>query len=146
MWNAVVALSGELIHIVTGQPYKLPGKVRPTQDQRMYEMVKAEGVEAAIEWFEQNGKRAAWGGTLFTLAQRLIRDGRVDQGIRLMEFDAEMTPGKVWLLRKAAQACLDNGRPERAAAFVEKALKLRPDDEEFLAMKAEVEGALDGRM
>jgi hypothetical protein len=46
-------------------------------------------------------------------------------------------------LRKTAQACLDNGRPERAAVFVEKGLGLRPEDEAFLAMKAEVEAALD---
>ena len=52
VWNAVVRLSGELIHVVTGQPYRMPGKARITQDQRMYQMVKAEGVEAAIEWFK----------------------------------------------------------------------------------------------
>ncbi len=143
VWDAVVALSGELIHIVTGQPYKMPGKVRPTQDQRMYEMVKTEGVEAAIAWFEKNGKKAAWGGSLFTLAQRLIQEGHVDQGIRLMEFDVAMTPGKVWLLRKTARACLDNGRPERAAEFVDKGLGLRSEDEDFLVMKREIEEVLN---
>ena len=117
VWNAVVRLSGELIHVVTGQPYRMPGKARVTQDQRMYEMVKAEGVEAAIEWFKAKGKQAAWGGTHSALAEQLIKDGRVDDGLRLMEFDVEMTPGKVWLLRKTSQACLDNGRPEKALVF-----------------------------
>ena len=47
----------------TGQPYRMPGKARLTQDQRMYALVKAEGVEAAIAWFKSKGKPAAWGGT-----------------------------------------------------------------------------------
>ncbi len=65
VWDAVVALSTELIHVATGQPYRLPGKARVSQDQRLYQMVKSAGVEAAIEWFEAKGKPAAWGGSLF---------------------------------------------------------------------------------
>ena len=56
-----------------------------------------------------------------------------------MEFDVEMTPGKVWLLRKTSQACLDNGRPEKALSLAEKGLELRPDDEDFKNIKAEAE-------
>ena len=141
VWNAVVALSTELIHIVTGQPFRMPGKAQITQDQRMYEIVKTEGVEAAIEWFKAKGKKAPWGGSVSTLAKQLIKDGRVDDGLRLMEFDVEMTPGKVWLLRKTSQAFLDNGRPEKAFAYAKRGLELRPDDEDFKIIKAEAEQA-----
>ena len=77
------------------------------------------------------------------LANQLINEGRVDDGLRLMEFDVEATPGKVWLLRKTAQACLDNGRPEKALVFLKKGLALRPDDEKLKTIKAEVERALE---
>lgn len=137
VWSAVVNLSTELIHVVTGQPYRMPGKPRISQEQRMYEIIKTEGVEAAIDWFESNGKKAAWGGTHQVLAKQLIKDGRVDDGLRLMEFDVEATPGKFWLLRKISQACLDNGRPEKALIFLDRGLKIRPEDEEFIRMKAE---------
>ena len=103
----------------------------------MYEIIKAEGVEAAIEWFKTKGKKAAWGGTHQVLAKQLIEDGRVDDGLRLMESDVEATPGKFWLLRKISQACLDNGRPEKALIFLDKGLKIRPQDEEFIRLKAE---------
>ncbi len=142
VWGAVVKLSNELNHIVTGQPYRLPGKARLTQEQRMYEMVKAEGVEAALEWFKKKGKKSAWGGSNFVLAKQLIKDGRIEAGLRLMEFDIEMTPGKVWLLRKASQACLDNGRTEEALDYVNKGLELRPDDDDFKTMKTELEQTL----
>jgi CubicO group peptidase (beta-lactamase class C family) len=145
VWNAVVALSVELIHIATGQPYKMPGKAHVTQEQHMYEVVKAEGVEAAIEWFKAKAKRKAWGGTNMALADRLIKDGRVDDGLRFMELDMEISPGKVWLLRRTAQACLDNGRPERALPIVEMGLSLRPDDEDFKSMQAEAEQALESK-
>lgn len=145
VWNAVVRLSTELIHIVTNQPFRMPGKARPTQDQRMYQIVKSEGVDAAIDWFKTKGKKAAWGGSLSVLAKQLIEDGRVDDGLRLMEFDVEMTPGKVWLLRKTSQAFLDHGRPNKALSYAEKGLKLRPDDEDFISIKAEAEQTASGQ-
>ena len=142
VWNAVVNLSTELMHIVTEQHYRMPAKSRLTQEQRMYQLVKSEGVEAAIEWFKANGKKAAWGGSNFALATQLIKDGRIDDGIRLMEFDIESNSGKVWMLRKASEASeasLNNGRPQKALFFLQKALEQRPDDEEFKMMKVEVE-------
>lgn len=142
VWNAVVRLSAELTHVVTGQPYRIPSKARRSQDQRMYEMVKTEGVEAAIKWFKAKGKKAAWGGSNMALANQLIKDGRVDDGLRLMEFDIKTTPGKVWLLRKASQACLDNGRLQEAMSHLKKGLELKPGDERFKAMQVEVEKAL----
>ena len=141
VWNAVVRLSNELIHIVTDQPYRMPGKARPTQDQRLYQIVQAEGVDAAIEWFQKKGKKAAWGGSLFTLAKKLIEDGRVDDGLRLMEVDVEMTPGKVWLLRKTAQAFLDNGRPQKALTYAKQGLLLRPEDEGLNSIESEAANA-----
>lgn len=139
VWNAILRLSLELTHIVTEQPYRMPPKLRLTQEQRMYELVKSEGVEAAIQWFDKNGKKAAWGGSNYALAHQLIRDGLVDEGLRLMEYDIALTPGKVWMLRKAAQASLDNGRPNKSLIFLKKALELRPDDEQFETMKREAE-------
>lgn len=139
VWRSVVNLSAELINIVTGQPFRMPGKAPVTQELRMYELVQNQGVEVAIEWFKAKGRKAAWGGANQALANRLISDGRVDDGLRLMEFDVELTPGKTWLLRKTAQACLSNGRPEKALAFAKRGLKLRPDDERFAAIKTEAE-------
>lgn len=144
VWTAVTKLSVELIHVATGQPFRMPAKARLTQEQRMYEIVKSEGVDAAIEWFRAKGKKAGWGGSNSALATQLIKDGRVDDGLRLLEFDVETAPGKVWLLRKTAQACLDNGRPKKALIFVSMGLKLRPDDERFNTLKAEVEQEMKG--
>lgn len=139
VWTAVTKLSVDIIHVVTEQPFRMPAKARLTQEQRMYEIVKSEGVEAAIEWFKAKGKKAGWGGSNAALAAKLIKDGRVDDGLRLMEFDVESAPGKVWLLRKTAQTCLENGRPKKALVFVNMGLKLRPDDERFNMLRADVE-------
>lgn len=139
VWTAVTQLSVELIHVVTGQPYRMPPKARLTQEQRMYEIVKSDGVGAAIDWFKANGKKAGWGGSNSALAEQLIKDGRIDDGLRLMEFDVEATPGKVWLLRKTAKAYLENGRPKKALVLVDKGLDLRPGDERFIVIKGEVE-------
>ena len=143
VWRTVMNLSAELIHIVTGQPFRMPGKAPITQEQRMYAMIKSKGVEAAIEWFRSKGRKAAWGGANQTLAQQLIKDGRVDDGIRLLEFDIELSPGKVWLLRKTAKACLSNGRPDKALNLAQKGLELRPDDEEFKTIKEDAEQDLE---
>ena len=114
VWNAVVRLSVELIHVVTGQPYRMPGKARLTQEQRMYKIVLAEGVEAAIKWFSAKGKKAAWGGTNSALAKQLIKDGRVDDGLRLMEFDVEMTPEESMAAPKGVPS-LFRQRPSRTS-------------------------------
>jgi CubicO group peptidase (beta-lactamase class C family) len=143
VWNTVVELSTQLIHVVTGQPYKMPGKASLTQGQRMYQIVKSEGVEPAIDWFKAKGKKAGWGGANWDLANQLIKDGRADDGLRLMEFDVETSSGKVWLLRKTALAHLNNGRPKKALAFAEQGLKLRPDDERFRTIKADAEQDLN---
>ena len=141
VWNAVIQLSTELIHVVTDQPYKLPGKPRMTQDQRLYHMVKDAGVEAAIQWFEANGKKSAWGGTNMALAEQLLRDGRIDAGLRFMEFEVENSPGKVWLLKKVAQAFSSHGQFKKALALLDQGLSLKPDDESLQTMKAEVQSA-----
>ena len=143
VWNAVTRLSTELIHVVTGQPFRMPGNPRVTQDQRMYQIAQSEDVEAVIDWFQEKGKQAPWGGSFASLAERLIKDGRVDDGLRLMKFDVEQTPDKVWLIRNTAQACLDNARPAKALTYAEQGLKLRPDDERFQSIKIEAEHALD---
>lgn len=143
VWRSVMNLSAELIHIVTDQPYRLPPKPRVSQEQRLYTMVGDDGVEAAIEWFKAKGKKKAWGGSLTPVAEKLIEDGKVDEGIRLMEADVELAPGKFWLIRKAAETSLANGRPERALAMVAKGLELKPDEEKMLAMKEEAEKDLE---
>lgn len=139
VWNAVTSLSTELIHVVTGQPYRLPGKARISQDQRLYTMVREEGVDAAIAWFKEKGKKGAWGGTTMGLAEQLIKDGMVEEGLRFMELEVELTPGKVWVLRKAAQASFAHGRSGRALELVGKGLDLKPEDEKLKMLKSEVE-------
>lgn len=139
VWNAIQRLSTELVNVVTDQPYRMPGKRRLTQEQRMHEIVQTEGVEAAIDWFKTNGKKAGWGGPNMALATQLIKDGRIDDGLRLMEFDVQTAPGKAWLLRKTAQACLNHGRPNQALAFATRGLELKPSDEAFATIKADAE-------
>ena len=143
VWKSVVNLSTELIHIVTDQPFRMPGKARLSQDQLLYTMVKRDGLEASIEWFKAKGKKAAWGGTNMALAQQLIDDGRVDDGLRFMELEIELSPGKAWLLRKTAEACLSNGRPEKALTIAKRGLKLKPDDEKLQTLKSEAERDLE---
>lgn len=143
VWNSVVNLSKELIHVVTGQPFQLPAKPRLSQNQRMYQMIKQDGVEAAIAWFQDKGKKAAWGGTNMALAEQLIKDERIDDGLRMMEFEVELSPGKVWLLRKTAEAYLSNARPEKALALLEKGLGQKPEDEKLAAMLAEAKKAVE---
>lgn len=137
VWNAVVRLNTELIHIVTGQPFRMPGKARISQDQRIYRMIKASGVEAAVDWFKAKGRPAAWGGSFAKVSERLIQEGDIDDGLRLMESDVELTPSKVWLIRRTAQAHLDNGRPAKALKYARMGLEIRPDDERFKSIEAE---------
>ena len=139
VWNSVLRLSSELVHVVTNQPYRMPGKARMTQQQRMYQMVKNEGVESAIKWFESKGKPSGWGGANTTVAARLIQDGFIDDAIRLMEFDLKTTPGKVWLIRKTAQMCLNNGRPKKAILYADQGLEIKPEDESLKNIKTEAE-------
>ena len=139
VWNAVVNLSSELIHVVTGQPYRMPVKPRPTQDQRLYVMIQEEGIEAAVEWFKAKGKKAAWGGTTMALAEKLIGDGKVAEGIRFMELEVELAPGKVWLIRKTAEAYLANGFPEKALALAKQGLDQKPEDETLQTLRDEAE-------
>jgi CubicO group peptidase (beta-lactamase class C family) len=143
VWNTVMNLSAELIHVVTDQPFRMPGKARLTQDQRLYAMVKEQGVDTAIEWFKEKGRKAAWGGTTMALAQQLIKDGNVDEGIQFMELEIKLSPGKVWLLRKTAEACLGNGRPKKALEWAENGLALKPKDQKLLGLKSEAEQDLN---
>ena len=145
VWNAVVNLSTELIHVVTGQPYKLPGKARITQDQRMYSMVKTRASKRPSNGSKPRAKKPPGEAPTWLLAEQLIKDGRVDDGLRFMELEIELNPGKVWLLKKAAQAYLSNGYPDKTLAIVEKALKKKPDDDVLKVMKIEAEQDLAGR-
>ena len=109
----------------------------------MYEMARSKGAEAAIDWFRKSGRKAAWGGANVAVAEQLIRDGAVEDGLRLLEFDVEMTSGKAWLVRRTAEAFLNNGRPAEALKFVAKGLELKPNDERFLEIQAEAEQDLN---
>ena len=108
----------------------------------MYQMVQKNGIDETIAWFKEKGKKAAWGGTNLALAEKLIEDGLVEEGLKLMDLEIELSPGKVWMLRKAAQANLSNGRPERALALATSALESKPEDEKLSALKAEAEREL----
>ena len=142
VWQSVVNLSTELIHVTTGQPFKMPPKSPQSQEQRMLKLVETKGVDAAIEWFREKGKPRGWGGANQALAAHLFERGRIDDGLKLMEFDLEQDPTKVWLLRKTAQACVDHGRSKKALAFAQLGLELRPEDEVFQTIKNEAAKAL----
>ncbi|MEM7143504.1 MAG: serine hydrolase domain-containing protein [Verrucomicrobiota bacterium] len=142
VWNAVTNLSTELIHAVTGQPYRLPQKPRPSQEQRMYDMIRRDGIDAAIGWFKEKGRKAAWGGTTMGVADQLLEEGLVDEGIQLMEMEIELNPGKVWLYRKATEACLRHARAKNAKPLVTKALELKPEDEKLKSLMLDVERVL----
>lgn len=73
------------------------------------------------------------------LAQQLIKDGYVDEALQFMELEIELAPGKVWILRKTAEACLGNGRTEKALEWAEKGLALKPEDEKLIGLMAEAE-------
>ena len=139
VWNTVVNLSNQLTDAVVDQPFRMPSRPRPTQEQRMYQIVKEQGVEAAVEWFNENGKPARWGGSYQAVAKQLLKEQYVEEGLRLMTLDVEAAPSKVWLIRQAARASLENGRYEQAAKFIEMGQKIRPDDERFESMRREVE-------
>ena len=62
-----------------------------------------------------------------------------------MEFDVESTPSKTWLVRKTAQAHLNNGRPKQALRFADQGLKLKPDDESLKNIKFEAEKDLESQ-
>ena len=108
-------------------------------------IVTTDGVQSAIDWFKARGKKSAWGGSLLAPATQRIKERRFDDGLRLMEFDVELTPGKAWLLRKTSQAFLDHGRPEKALTYATTGLEIKPDDEDFKNIKEEAERAASAK-
>ena len=107
----------------------------------MYQMIKRDGIDKTIEWFREKGKKAKWGGTNMALAEKLIEDGRVEDGLRLIDLEIELSPEKVWLFRRAAEAYLANGYAKKALEVIEKGLELKPDGEKLLSLKWEAERA-----
>ncbi len=142
VWNSVVNLSNELIHVVTGQPYRMPRKPGISQDRRLYDLIGKEGIESAIAWFREKGKKAAWGGTNMALADKLLAEGKIEEGLRLMELEVELAPGKVWIVRKAAESHLSQGNLLRALELAENGLNLKPEDEKLLEIKRDAEEEL----
>ena len=139
VWNSIQRLSRELLHISVSQPYRLPPKPKLSQQQRMYEMIKKNGLEKAIHWFENNGREAAWGGTHQAVAKQLLKDGMVRQGLALMAYDVELSSDKVWLLRATAQCHLDYGEHEAALEYATQGLKQKPEDARLIKIKEEAE-------
>ncbi|MGB1926656.1 MAG: serine hydrolase, partial [Rubripirellula sp.] len=137
VWSAVSRLNAELINVITDQPYRMPGKARVTQDQRIYRLVKANGVKAAIDWFQEKGRPAAWGGAMAAVSKQLLEEGFTEEALALMEFDVESSPGKVWLLRKTAQAFLDAGQLDQAISYAKLGIEKKPDDEALQLIIAE---------
>ena len=139
VWSSIQRLSRELLHIATSQPYRLPPKPALSQDQRMYEIIKMDGLGKAIKWFEGNGREAAGGGTHQTVAKQLFKDGLIQQGLALMAYDVELTPDKVWLLRATARAHLDYGQHEAALQYAMQGLKQKSDDARLITIRNEAE-------
>ncbi|MDA8042998.1 MAG: tetratricopeptide repeat protein, partial [Pirellulales bacterium] len=132
----------EIIHVVTDQPYKIPQSPPRSQDQRLYQLVCSKGVDAAISWFEEKGKKNPWGGSFVNVADELSRSGKLEEAIGLFEFDILQTPNKVWLYRKLADTCIQAGQLEKAANIVDQALAIKPDDERLINLRNEVDASL----
>ncbi|MEM9280583.1 MAG: serine hydrolase [Verrucomicrobiota bacterium] len=143
VWNSVLGLGRELTHILTNQPYKMPPPPRLTQEQRLYRLLEREGIDATIEWFRDNGKKATWGGTTVSLADYLIEQGRSEEALQFLEMEMALTPGKVWLIRKAATVSLHAGDPQRAVELARKGLVLKPEDERLLELVMEAKNELE---
>lgn len=137
VWNSVTQLNNAIINVVTDQPYRQPAGESVTQDQRLYQLVRDKGADAAIEWFNRAGKKAAWGGSLMVVSNRLLEEGQTQAALTLIERDIEMSPRKTWLLRQAAQAFLDAGQAHRAFKYAEMGLSLKPEDERLRAILSE---------
>jgi len=134
VWNAVTRLGRELIHLVTDQPYRLPGAPPVSQELRIYQIVQEQDADAAIAWFKDNGKPSAWGGSTIAVSEKLLEEGKVEAGLQLMDFEVEQSPGKVWILRKATETFLRYGEPEKAMRVAQLALERKPEDERLLGL------------
>ncbi len=143
VWKTVTNLSTELIHIVTDQPYRLPGRPRITQDRRLYDLTLNSGHAAAIEWYKEKGKPAAWGGTTMKLADHLLQEGRLEAGLAFMRMEAEGERPRVWVLRRAAVAHLENGEVEIAMKLAKQGLQMKPGDERLLMIQKEAESQVE---
>lgn len=142
VWNSLQRLSRELINIATSQPYRLPPPAPIPQEKRMYDLIKNEGLAAAMRWYQANGKKAAWGGTHNAVAKQLLKEGLSAEGLALMESDLKETPTKVWLIRQTAKAHLENGQPKKALKYAEKGIEQKPDDPGLTEIKSEAERAV----
>jgi tetratricopeptide (TPR) repeat protein len=131
-------MNTEFIHVITEQPYTIPQAPPRSQDQRLHQLVCSKGVDAAISWFKEKGKKNPWGGSLTTVASELIRSGKYKEAIRLYEYDILQTPNKVWLYRQLAETYIQIEQFEKAADIVDQALKVRPDDERLIDLQNEI--------
>jgi len=137
VWTSLQRFSRELIHIASSQPYRLPPRPPIPQERRMYDLIKNEGIAAAMLWYQKNGKQAAWGGTHNSVAKQLLKDGMTSEGLALMEIDLKETPDKVWLIRTTAQTYLDNGQPEKALHCALSGIEKKPDDPRLQTIRDE---------
>ena len=95
-----------------------------------------------MKWYRANGKKAAWGGTHHAVANQLLQEGFSTEGLALMEIDLKETPTKIWLLRKTAQAFLENGNAKKALEFASKGIEQKPEDPGLLEIQSEAEREL----
>lgn len=58
VWNSILGLGRELTHILTEQPFRMPPPPRLSQEQRLFRLLEEEGIETAIDWFLEKGKKA----------------------------------------------------------------------------------------
>ncbi len=138
VWLTLNRMNTEFIHVITEQPYTIPQAPPRSQDQRLHQLVCSKGVDAAISWFKEKGKKNPWGGSLTTVASELIRSGKYKEAIRLYEYDILQTPNKVWLYRQLAETYIQIEQFEKAADIVDQALKVRPDDERLIDLQNEI--------
>ena len=77
------------------------------------------------------------------LAEKLIKDGEVEAGLRFMDLEVELSGGRVWMIRKAAQAQLSYGTPQRALSLAKQGLASKPDDETLEQLRKDAERLLE---
>ena len=108
----------------------------------MYDLIKNEGLAAAMRWYHANGKKAAWGRTDKSVAKQILKERVAAEGLALMESDLKETPTKVSLILQTAKAHLENGQPKKALEYAEKGIDQKPDDPGLREIKSEAKRAV----
>jgi CubicO group peptidase (beta-lactamase class C family) len=123
-----VDIAGAIVHILRGEPFTLPGL---SIARRLYEEIKADGIDAAMRRYDSLRAEAARDydlgeSELNTLGYQLLGEGRVEDAVRVFERNAEAFPTSSNALDSLGDAYAQAGERERAMASYERATSLDP--------------------